>query len=197
MGHGGWSKLQETLGDKKIIDRLRSFDPQTVNLSTLVMLEANYTSQPFFNPEAITKKRSKGAVLLCQWVLYVQDMAKTLFQPLASTEAGQALVRAATSACTMDKRAIQELKCFGKPPPECCDVVQAVGLLLDGSAPKNWAGCQKLMANPGVFTSRMQCFDAEKVDEKIWAKLETDYTSKAFFTVDVLKKKSLAAACMC
>lgn len=93
--------------------------------------------------------------------------------------------------------AIQELKGMGAPPDACKEVGKGVQILLKGEKKNHaWPACQKLLGNPAKFIADIQDFDGNNIDE--W-KLDMlkPLLALEFFTFEVMKGKSLAAAYLC
>jgi len=93
--------------------------------------------------------------------------------------------------------AIQELKGMGAPPDACKEVGKGVQILLKGEKKNHaWPACQKLLGNPAKFIADIQDFDGNNIDE--W-KLDMlkPLLALDFFTFEVMKGKSLAAAYLC
>merc|ERR1719311_946654 len=115
----------------------------------------------------------------------------------ADAELGEAMpaMEAAKEAVNcLTKTSIQELKGFGKPPPECIEVCAAVAFLLLGEKKKqDWRFATKMMGNPQAFLDQIAEFDANNIPEESLAKTEP-FLAEPFFTYDVMKGKSSAAA---
>merc|ERR1719337_212704 len=102
--------------------------------------------------------------------------------------------RAKDAVNCLSKTAIQELKGFGKPPPECIEVCAAVAFLLLGEKKKqDWRFATKMMGNPQGFLDQIAEFDANNIPEESLAKTEP-FLAEPFFTFEVMKSKSSAAA---
>merc|ERR1719311_561322 len=109
-------------------------------------------------------------------------------------EAMPAMERAKEAVNCLSKTAIQELKGFGKPPPECIEVCAAVAHLLLGEKKKqDWRFATKMMGNPQAFLDQIAEFDANNIPEESLAKTEP-FLAEPFFTFEVMKSKSSAAA---
>lgn len=97
----------------------------------------------------------------------------------------------------ISKSSVSELKALGKPPRECAEVGALVLLLLDGADPKKtqWKDCQKMLSNPNSFISRCKSLQPEDIAP---ARLEAakQELAKPYMTLDHMKAKSLAAACL-
>eukprot|EP00930_Biecheleria_cincta_P085161 TRINITY_DN7456_c0_g2_i1.p1 TRINITY_DN7456_c0_g2~~TRINITY_DN7456_c0_g2_i1.p1 ORF type:complete len:2485 (-),score=519.86 TRINITY_DN7456_c0_g2_i1:101-6748(-) len=112
------------------------------------------------------------------------------------TEALPAMEKAKEAIDCLDKNSINELKSFGKPPPECIDVCAACGFLLKHEKRKlDWKGCQKMMANPPQFLDDVKNFNAQVIPEQVLANTDA-LAAKPFFNYDAMKSKSFAAACL-
>ena len=86
--------------------------------------------------------------------------------------------------------AIQELKGFATPHPDCVVVTKAVLILLKGEKKNHaWPNAQKMMANPKVFVDHVMSFPGETIDE--W-KLKDVEPILAYegFTYENMQKKS-------
>merc|ERR1719506_3110765 len=109
-------------------------------------------------------------------------------------EAMPAMERAKDAVNCLSKTAIQELKGFGKPPPECIEVCAAVAFLLLGEKKKqDWRFATKMMNNPQAFLDKIMDFDANNTPEQSLTNV-APLLAEPFFTYDVMKGKSSAAA---
>jgi dynein heavy chain len=109
-------------------------------------------------------------------------------------EAMPAMERAKDAVNCLSKTAIQELKGFGKPPPECIEVCAAVAHLLLGEKKKqDWRFATKMMGNPQGFLDQIIEFDANNIPEESLARVEP-FLAEPFFTFEIMKSKSSAAA---
>lgn len=114
--------------------------------------------------------------------------------PALPEEAQRALDTAAEALNRLDKRCIAELKSFGKPPPECVDIVAACAYLLTDTKKKiDWKAAQKLMTNPASFIDQCKAFDAREIPHQTLADVDA-LLALHFFSYDVMRYKSLAAA---
>merc|ERR1719482_2636460 len=109
-------------------------------------------------------------------------------------EAMPAMEAAKEAVNCLSKTSIQELKGFGKPPPECIEVCAAVAFLLLGEKKKqDWRFATKMMNNPQAFLDSIAEFDANNIPEQSLANV-APLMAEPFFTYDVMKGKSSAAA---
>merc|ERR1719191_1742687 len=115
----------------------------------------------------------------------------------ADAELGEAMpaMEAAKEAVNcLTKNSIQELKGFGKPPPECIEVCAAVAFLLLAEKKKqDWRFATKMMGNPQAFLDQIAEFDANNIPETSLNNV-APLMAEPFFTYDVMKSKSSAAA---
>merc|ERR1719191_1032583 len=110
------------------------------------------------------------------------------------SEAMPAMEAAKEAVNCLSKTAIQELKGFGKPPPECIEVCAAVAFLLLGEKKKqDWRFATKMMGNPQAFLDQIAEFDANNIPDQSLANV-APLMAEPFFTYDVMKSKSSAAA---
>merc|ERR1719326_1606144 len=108
-----------------------------------------------------------------------------------------AMAEAQKAVDCLDKNAIQELKTMSKPPPECESVCAACGFLLRHEKKKlDWKGAVKMMNNPPQFLEEVKSFDANNIPDAVLASTDS-LIALPFFTYDVMKNKSYAAACLC
>jgi dynein heavy chain len=116
---------------------------------------------------------------------------------VADGELGEAMpaMEAAKDAVNcLTKPAIQELKSLGKPPGECVEVSAAVAFLIKQEKKKiDWKYAQKMMGNPGGFIEEIQEFDGNNIPEFCLDNVRP-LLSQPFFTFEVMKSKSTAAA---
>merc|ERR1719482_444348 len=109
-------------------------------------------------------------------------------------EAMPAMEAAKDAVNCLSKTSIQELKGFGKPPPECIEVCAAVAFLLLGEKKKqDWRFATKMMNNPQAFLDSIVEFDANNIPEQSLTNV-APLLAEPFFTYDVMKGKSSAAA---
>ncbi|CAD7941439.1 unnamed protein product [Amoebophrya sp. A120] len=110
------------------------------------------------------------------------------------SEAMPAMEAAKEAVNCLTKPAIQELKSLGKPPVECIDVCAACAFLLKNEKKKlDWKGAQKMMNNPGAFLDEILAFDANNIPDEVLKNVEP-VLAQPFFTYDIMKGKSTAAA---
>merc|ERR1719460_3149669 len=109
-------------------------------------------------------------------------------------EAMPAMEAAKDAVNCLNKLSINELKGFGKPPPECIEVCAAVAFLLLGEKKKqDWRFATKMMNNPQAFLDQIAEFDANNIPEQSLTNV-APLLAEPFFTYDVMKGKSSAAA---
>merc|ERR1719506_2091204 len=109
-------------------------------------------------------------------------------------EAMPAMEAAKDAVNCLSKTSIQELKGFGKPPPECIEVCAAVAFLLLGEKKKqDWRFATKMMNNPQGFLDQIADFDANNIPDQSLTNV-APLLAEPFFTYDVMKGKSSAAA---
>merc|ERR1719163_1794361 len=109
-------------------------------------------------------------------------------------EAMPAMEAAKEAVNCLSKTSIQELKGFGKPPPECIEVCAAVAFLLLGEKKKqDWRFATKMMGNPQAFLDQIADFDANNIPDQSLTNV-APLLAEPFFTYDVMKGKSSAAA---
>merc|ERR1719482_2146366 len=110
------------------------------------------------------------------------------------SEAMPAMEAAKEAVNCLTKTSIQELKGFGKPPPECIEVCAAVAFLLLGEKKKqDWRFATKMMNNPQAFLDQIAEFDANNIPEQSLTNV-APFLAEPFFTFEVMKSKSSAAA---
>ena len=111
-------------------------------------------------------------------------------------EAIPAMERATEAVNCLEVKSIQELKALANPPAACIDVAKAVMILRGEKKNHGWPNAQKMMNNPKQFITDIQSFDGDNIDE--W-KLEAlkPILALDFFTFDIMKGKSIAAAYLC
>jgi len=198
------STPKELINDpKKYIDTLVKFDPNSIMADALPKIQP-LTSKETFCVDVL-KKESMGAKHLCQWVLgmqcYLIDQ-KTLQQMelkkgSLSGEARKSYAAAMDAIDGLDDKDIKELRGLGKPPGGVEDVLAAVGYLVTNTTKKmDWKDSQKMMSDPARFLQTIQSLDLDSVTPDTWQKIKP-ITSEEFFTYDIMKKKSIAAAAMC
>jgi dynein heavy chain len=113
------------------------------------------------------------------------------------SEAIPAMERAQEAVNCLTKGSIDELKALGSPPAACVEVAKGVLILLKGEKKNHaWGNATKMMNNPAKFIVDIQQFDGNTIDE--W-KLEMlkPLLAQDFFTFEVMKGKSIAAAYLC
>ena len=104
-------------------------------------------------------------------------------------------MEAATEAVNcLEPKQIQELKALGSPPEDCVKIATACLILLKGEKKNHqWNNATKMMNNPKQFIDMVQEFDGDNIDD--WKKeMLKPMMSQPYFTVENMKKKSLAAS---
>ena len=117
----------------------------------------------------------------------------------ADTQLEEALpaMKAAEEAVNcLSKTSIQELKSLPKPPKECESVTTTVLMLRGEKKNYSWQNAQKMMNKPDKFIEEIKAFDGRDIDEGILAKI-APIRAEPFFTFDIMKGKSQAAAYLC
>merc|ERR1712060_404143 len=109
------------------------------------------------------------------------------------------LASARSALDTLSKNSVKELSCFGKPPRDCHVVCAAVWHLLrlgetqpspDLISPPEWSECTQMMRSPG-FLQSLQEFEMDR-DPELIVRILQPYIDCPFFTVEELRRKSLA-----
>jgi hypothetical protein len=92
---------------------------------------------------------------------------------------------------------IQELKSLGKPPMEvhvtcaaCCMLMTSTNVDL------TWKDIQKIMSNPAKFVNDLQAVDIDRISKEAVLKCSLIAAASQSFTAEVIKAKSMAAACL-
>ena len=112
-------------------------------------------------------------------------------------EAAIPAMKAAEEAVNcLNKSSIQELKSLPKPPIECVSVTSTVLMLRGEKKNFTWQNAQKMMNNPMKFIDDIKAFDGRDIDDAILARV-APIKKEPFFTFDVMKGKSQAAAYLC
>jgi len=94
---------------------------------------------------------------------------------------------------TLDKKDIQEVKSFAKPPALVAKVMEAVCILL-GSKP-DWSDAKKLLGDM-KFLDMLRTYDKDNIDPKIIRKI-AKYIRDVEFDPDTVAKTSSAAKSLC
>ncbi|KAA0178391.1 hypothetical protein FNF27_00240 [Cafeteria roenbergensis] len=94
---------------------------------------------------------------------------------------------------TLDKKDIQEVKSFAKPPALVAKVMEAVCILL-GAKP-SWDEAKKLLGDM-KFLDSLRTYDKDNIDPKIIRKI-TKYIRDVEFEPDTVAKTSSAAKSLC
>merc|ERR1719428_1548175 len=104
-----------------------------------------------------------------------------------------ALEAALKSLDALDKKDIQEIKSFPKPPPLVMMTMEAVNILL-GEKP-DWDTAKKVLGD-GKFMDRLKGYDKDNIPAPALKKLEK-YVQKPEFAPDVVGNQSKAAKSLC
>ena len=104
-----------------------------------------------------------------------------------------ALNNAMKALNSLDKKDIQEIKSFPKPPPLVLMTMEAVNILLGEKT--SWDEAKKVLNDTG-FIERLKKFDKDNISEKILKKLGT-YVAKPEYQPDVVGNQSRAAKSLC
>ncbi|CAD7974708.1 unnamed protein product [Amoebophrya sp. A25] len=94
---------------------------------------------------------------------------------------------------SLDKKDIQEIKSFPKPPPLVLMTMEAVNLLLGEKG--DWDTAKKVLNDSG-FIDRLKNYDKDNIQPKILQKLEK-FVVKAEYQPDVVGNQSKAAKSLC
>ena len=93
----------------------------------------------------------------------------------------------------LDKKSIQELKSFPKPPPMVAYTLEAICILF-GVKP-NWDESKKLMGD-SMFMKNLETYDKDNISPKVIKQLKKFVDNPDFMPAEV-KKVSSAAMCLC
>jgi len=105
--------------------------------------------------------------------------------------------RATEAVNCLEVKSITELKALGSPPEACVVVAKAVLILKQGEKKNHtWPAAQKMMNNPKKFIDDIIAFDGNNIDEWKLTALEP-ILKESFFSFEVMKGKSIAAAYLC
>eukprot|EP00434_Breviolum_minutum_P018353 symbB.v1.2.016193.t2/scaffold1223.1/size130870/6 len=104
-----------------------------------------------------------------------------------------ALESALKSLDSLDKKDIQEIKSFAKPPPLVMMTMEAVNVLLQEKP--DWDTAKKVL-NRGTFLQDLKTFDKDNIPEKVLKQL-TKYVTKPEYTVEAVGNQSKAAKSLC
>merc|ERR1719265_49502 len=110
--------------------------------------------------------------------------------------AAETMKKARDALASVKKSDIQELKSLSKPPAEvagtcavCCMLMTSTNVDFD------WKGIQKMMSNPSRFVTDLQAVDIDGISKEAVLKCSLIVASQ-WFTVEAIKAKSMAAACL-
>ncbi|CAK9099813.1 Dynein axonemal heavy chain 6 (Axonemal beta dynein heavy chain 6) (Ciliary dynein heavy chain 6) [Durusdinium trenchii] len=104
-----------------------------------------------------------------------------------------ALESALKSLDSLDKKDIQEIKSFAKPPPLVMMTMEAVNVLLQEKP--DWDTAKKVL-NRSTFLQDLKTFDKDNIPEKVLKQL-TKYVTKPEYTVEAVGNQSKAAKSLC
>jgi dynein heavy chain len=104
-----------------------------------------------------------------------------------------ALEAALKSLDALDKKDIQEIKSFPKPPPLVMMTMEAVNILLGEKA--DWDTAKKVLGD-GKFMDRLKGYDKDNIPAAALKKLEK-YVAKPEYAPDVVGNQSKAAKSLC
>ena len=132
----------------------------------------------------------------------VKALKAGIEKDLASAE--PALVKASAALDGLDKKDLGELKALGKPPPGVDDVTAAVIYMLHptgkGKIDSSWKAAQIMMKDVNGFLNTLMGYK-DRIDGGTVPKnnfvLLAPLLAKEHFTVDIMRKKSNAAAGLC
>lgn len=109
-------------------------------------------------------------------------------------EAMPALQKALAALDTLQKKDIDEMKSYAKPPDDLVLVLDGIALLL-GEKP-GWDSTKAMMSNPNAFIARLQSYDKEKITDGLHKKIKK-FTNNPIFKPELIKKKSSAGESLC
>ncbi|CAE7499104.1 DNAH6, partial [Symbiodinium sp. CCMP2456] len=104
-----------------------------------------------------------------------------------------ALESALKSLDALDKKDIQEIKSFAKPPPLVMLTMEAVNVLLQEKP--DWDTAKKVLNRP-TFLQDLKAYDKDNIPEKVLKQL-TKYVTKPEYTVEAVGNQSKAAKSLC
>lgn len=105
-----------------------------------------------------------------------------------------AYYEALESLKSLDKKAVQEVKSFAKPPEMVSFTLEAVCVLF--AKKPSWDEGKKLMNDP-KFIENLLNFDKDNMEAKWISTLKKKYLSNERFTPEAVGKVSSAAKCLC
>ena len=104
-----------------------------------------------------------------------------------------ALNNAMKALNSLDKKDIQEVKSFPKPPPLVLMTMEAVNILLGEKT--DWDTAKKVLSDTG-FIEKLKTFDKDNIEPKVLRKLEK-LIVKPEYQPDVVGNQSKAAKSLC
>ncbi|CAJ1337950.1 unnamed protein product [Effrenium voratum] len=104
-----------------------------------------------------------------------------------------ALESALKSLDALDKKDIQEIKSFAKPPPLVMMTMEAVNVLLQEKP--DWDTAKKVLNRP-TFLQDLKSYDKDNIPEKVLKQL-SKYVTKPEYTVEAVGNQSKAAKSLC
>ena len=125
------------------------------------------------------------------------------FQAVCEKEmaAAEPIIQAAMAALdSLEKKSLGELKSLASPPAKVDLVTTGVIVLLStGKVPKDlsWGAAKKLMGNVDQFLTMLLNFDKDNTPVYACEYIEKNLFTDPDFTVEVMQKKSSAAAGLC
>jgi hypothetical protein len=110
--------------------------------------------------------------------------------------AAENMKKARDALACVKKADIQELKSLGKPPAGVDDACAACCMLMTSTnVDLTWKDIQKIMSNPSKFVTDLQAVDIDRISKEAVWKCSL-ITASQSFTVEAIKAKSMAAACL-
>lgn len=109
-------------------------------------------------------------------------------------EAMPALNKALAALDTLQKKDIDEMKAYAKPPDDLVLVLDAVLLLLGKKG--GWDEAKKAMTNPNGFIADLQGYNKDKIGDKLHKQIKK-FTNDPKFDPALIKKKSAAGESLC
>jgi len=110
--------------------------------------------------------------------------------------AAESMEKARDALACVRKCDIQELKSLAKPPAGVGDACGACCILMtNANVDLTWKDIQKIMCNPTKFVTDLQAVDIDRISKEAVSKCSLIVASQPF-TVEAIKAKSMAAACL-
>ncbi|CAJ1374899.1 unnamed protein product [Effrenium voratum] len=170
-----------------ITEKIKEAD-ELVPVVTEEQKKAEVIKEKVASEEVVVRKQADEVKAIADDAQKDLDIAMPALESALDTMSG-----ALKSLDALDKKDIQEIKSFAKPPPLVMMTMEAVNVLLQEKP--DWDTAKKVLNRP-TFLQDLKSYDKDNIPEKVLKQL-SKYVTKPEYTVEAVGNQSKAAKSLC